>query len=334
MSHKNVGPTAGPLKALLLAVACATCAMALPAKAQAPAYPTKPIRLVVPFAAGGSADVMGRAIAVELSKTYNQTVIVENRGGAGGNLGAEAVAKSPADGYTLLFGTIGIHAAYKIYPKLGYDPAKDLQAVNLLAELPNILIVHPGFAAQTLKDYMTLAAQQPGTIFFGSAGNGSSTHMAGELFKQVSKLEIKHVPYKGSSMALTDLVGGQIQSMFENLPTAVAMVRSGKVRALGVTSRERAPSLPNVPTMLEAGLPGYEFTAWFTIAAPRGVPGPIINKLNADIGTIMHSAVLAPKWAEQGVTPMRGDPASAEAFFAAETKKWTAVIESQRLRVD
>jgi tripartite-type tricarboxylate transporter receptor subunit TctC len=321
------------LKALLFASAFAALST-LSGSCYAQAYPTKPIRLVVPFAAGGSADVMGRAIATELSKAYNQSVIVENRGGAGGNLGAEAVAKSTPDGYTLLFGTIGIHAAYKIYPKLGYDPAKDLQAVNLLAELPNILIVHPGFAAQTLKEYMAIAGQQPGTIFFGSAGNGSSTHMAGELFKQVSKLDIKHVPYKGSSMALTDVVGGQIQSMFENLPTAVAMVRSGKVRALGVTSRERAPSLPNVPTLIEAGLPGYEFTAWFTIAAPRGVPAAIVGKLNADINTIMHSALLAPKWAEQGVTPMRGDPASAEAFFAAETKKWTAVIESQHLRVD
>jgi tripartite-type tricarboxylate transporter receptor subunit TctC len=321
------------LNALLLASAFAAFSMVSGA-CHAQAYPTKPIRLVVPFAAGGSADVMGRAIAVELSKLYSQSVIVENRGGAGGNLGAEAVAKSTPDGYTLLFGTIGIHAAYKIYPKLGYDPAKDLQAVNLLAELPNILIVYPGFAAQTLKEYMAIASQQPGTIFFGSAGNGSSTHMAGELFKQVSKLDIKHVPYKGSSMALTDVVGGQIQSMFENLPTAVAMVRSGKVRALGVTSRERAPSLPNVPTLIEAGLPGYEFTAWFTIAAPRGVPAAIVGKLNADINTIMHSALLAPKWAEQGVTPMRGDPASAEAFFAAETKKWTAVIESQHLRVD
>ena len=323
----------GSFKAVATAISVA-CALAWPAASRAQPFPSKPIKLVVPFAAGGTADVLGRVIGQELSKGYGQAVVVENRGGAGGNLGAEAVAKSSPDGYTLLLGTIGIHAAYKIYPTLGYDPARDLQPVNLLAELPNVLIVHPTFPAQTLKEYMAYAAAKPGQIFFGSAGNGSSTHMAGELFKQVSKLDLKHVPYKGSSMALTDLVSGQIQSMFENLPTAVPMIRSGKVRALGVTSKERSPSLPNVPSIEEAGLPGYAFTAWFTIAAPRGIPAPVLQKLNADINAIIHAPALAPRWAELGVLPMSGTPANAEAYFAAETRKWTAVIEAAHLRVE
>ena len=332
--HTNAGGLVRAVATTVATTVAIACIAAFPPGSRAQSFPAKPIKLLVPFAAGGTADVLARVIGQELSKTYGQAVVVENRGGAGGNLGAEAVAKSPADGYTLLLGTIGIHAAYRIYPSLGYDPAKDLQAVNLLAELPNILIVNPGFPAQTLKEFMAIAGAKPGQIFFGSAGSGSSTHMAGELFKQVSKLDLKHVPYKGSSMALTDVVSGQIQSMFENLPTAVPMVRSGKVRALGVTSKERSPSLPNVPSIEEAGLPGYAFTAWFTIAAPRGVPAPVLHKLNADINTVLHSPMLAPKWAELGVLPMSGTPASAEAYFAAETKKWTAVIEAAHLRLE
>ncbi len=328
MGQGSAGFVKGVAAALSVAAIAVHCA---PAGAQA--YPAKPIRLVVPFAAGGTADVLGRAIGQELSRAYGQPVVVENRGGAGGNLGAEAVAKSTPDGYTLLLGTIGIHAAYKIYPALGYDPARDLQPVNLLAELPNVLIVNPGFPVQSVKEFIAYATARPGQVFFGSAGNGSSTHMAGELFKQVAGVDLKHVPYKGSSVALTDLVAGQIQSMFENLPTAVPMIKAGKVRALGVTSRERSASLPEVPSIAESGLPGYAFTAWFTLAAPRGVPAAIVNKLNGDINTIMHSAVLAPRWAQLGVLPMSGSAANAEAYFAAETKKWTGVIESANLRI-
>jgi tripartite-type tricarboxylate transporter receptor subunit TctC len=310
------------------------CIGAAPPAALAQTYPAKSIRLIVPFSPGGSADIVGRVMSQELGALYSQPVVVENRPGAGGNLGAEAVAKSPADGYTLLLGTIGIHAAYKIYPKLPYDPARDLQPINMLAELPNVLIVNPGVRAASLKEFMAMAKEQPGQIFFGSAGNGSSTHMAGELFKHISKLDLRHVPYKGSAPALTDVVSGQIQAMFENLPGALPMIRSGKVRALGVTSRSRNPSLPDVPSIAEAGLPDYAFTAWFTVAAPRGVPAPIVAKLNADINTVMHQPRLAAKWSDLGVLPMSGDAASAEAYIAAEAKIWTAVIEAARLRAE
>jgi tripartite-type tricarboxylate transporter receptor subunit TctC len=311
----------------LLAIASVFCATAF-----AQSYPAKPIRLIVPFAPGGTADVLGRILGQQLSQLYGQPVVVENKPGAAGNLGAEAVAKSSPDGYTLMVGTIGIHAAYKIYSHLNYDPSRDLQPVSLLAEFPNLLIVNPALPVHTLKEFMAAAKQ--GELFFGSAGFGSSTHMAGELFKHVSGLNLKHVPYKGSGPALADLIGGQIQVMFENLPTALPMVKSGKARAIGVTSRTRNPSLPDVPSIAEAGLPAYDFTAWFTVAAPRGMPPEILNKLNADINNVMRSAALAPKWQELGVTPMGGTVNSAETFIAAETQKWNNVIASAHLRVD
>lgn len=311
----------------LLAIASVFCATAF-----AQSYPAKPIRLIVPFAPGGSADLLGRILGQQLSQLYGQPVVVENKPGAAGNLGAEAVAKSSPDGYTLMVGTIGIHAAYKIYSHLNYDPSRDLQPVSLLAEFPNVLVVNPALPVRTLKEFM--AAAQPGELFFGSAGFGSSTHMAGELFKYVSGLNLKHVPYKGSGPAMADLISGQIQVMFENMPTVVPLIKSGMVRAIGVTSRTRNPSLPGTPSIAEAGLPAYDCTAWFTIAAPRGIPPEILNKLNADINNVMRSAALAPKWQELGVTPMGGTVSSAETFIAAETQKWNNVIASAHLRVD
>jgi tripartite-type tricarboxylate transporter receptor subunit TctC len=322
------------LTSLRVAAAIA-CLFAGAAMAQgAGAYPSKPIRLVVPFAAGGTADVLARIVSQQLTPLYGQQIVVETRPGSGGNLGAESVAKAAPDGHTLLLGTIGIHAAYRIYSKLGYDPAQDLQPVILLADLPCVLIVHPSVPATNLKEFIALAKGQPGQLNFGSAGNGSSTHMIGELFKLVAGVNLTHIPYKGSSLAMNDLIGGQIQLMFENLPTAIPQVKSGKVRAIGLTGRTRSPSLPEVPTIAESGLEAYSATAWFTIAAPRGVPAEIIRKLNGDIATVIRSPEMATRWRDLGVTPMGGTPEAAAQFFATETEKWTNVIRTSGIRSD
>ncbi|HEX3171766.1 MAG TPA: tripartite tricarboxylate transporter substrate binding protein [Burkholderiales bacterium] len=305
---------------------------ALPAQAQQ--YPAKPIRLIVPFVAGGSADVLSRVLAQRLNQQYGQQVVVENRPGSGGHVGAEAAARAAPDGYTIVFGTIGIHAAYTIYSKLNYDPSRDLQPVSMYADVPNILVVHPSVPVKNVKEFIALAKSNPGRLNFGTAGSGSSTHMAGEWFKLYTGVNLTHVPYKGSAQAMQDLLGGQIELMFENLPTAIAQVRAGKIRSLGMTSRERSPSMPEVPTLAETGVPGFEATAWFTIAAPAKVPADIIRKLNADMNAFLKAPEMQQRWIDMGVVPLGGSPADAEKFFVVEREKWGKVIKAAGIRGD
>lgn len=297
-------------------------------------YPTRSIRLIVPFPAGGVADVLGRMTAQRLTAQYGQQVVVENRGGSGGHVGAEIAARAAPDGYTIMFGTIGIHAAYGIYSKLSYDPGKDLQPVILLASLPNILVVHPSVPVRNTREFIALAKAKPGELNFGTAGSGSSTHMIGELFKVVAGVNLTHVPYKGSAPAMVDLLGGQIHLMFENLPVAIQHVRAGKIRAIGLTSRQRSPSMPEVPTIAETGLPDYEATAWFTIGATAKMPLEIARKLNGDIDVWLKSADMQGKWKDMGVTPLGGSTDVAAKFFASETVKWNNVIKVAGIRGD
>ena len=304
----------------------------LPAQAQQ--YPAKPIRLIVPFVAGGSADVLSRVLAQRLTQQYAQQVVVENRPGSGGHVGAEAAARAAPDGYTIVFGTIGIHAAYTIYSKLNYDPSRDLQPVSMYADVPNILVVHPSVPVKNVKEFIALAKSNPGRLNFGTAGSGSSTHMAGEWFKLYTGVNLTHVPYKGSAQAMQDLLGGQIELMFENLPTAIAQVRAGKIRSLGMTSRERSPSMPEVPTLAETGVPGFEATAWFTIAAPAKVPADIIRKLNVDMNAFLKAPEMQQRWIDMGVVPLGGSPADAEKFFVVEREKWGKVIKAAGIRGD
>ena len=317
----------------LIAVIATTVAM-IAAPAHAQQYPVRSIRIIVPFVAGGTADVLSRLLAQRWTQQYGQQVVVENRPGSGGHVGAEAAARATPDGYTIVFGTIGIHAAYGIYSKLNYDPARDLQAVALYADVPCILIVHPSVPAKNVKEFIALAQKNPGRLNFGTAGSGSSTHMVGEWFKLVTGVNLTHVPYKGSAQAMQDLLGGQIELMFENLPTAIAQVRAGKVRALGMTSRERSPSMPEVVTVAEAGVPGFEATAWFTIAAPAKVPADIIRKLNADMNAFLKAPEMQSRWIDMGVVPMGGSPAEAEKFFVSERDKWNKVIKAAGIRGD
>ena len=312
----------------------ATLALLVAAPAFAQQYPAKTIRLIVPFVAGGSADVLGRVLAQRLTQQYGQQMVVENRPGSGGHVGAEAAARAAPDGHTIVLGTIGIHAAYTIYSKLGYDPARDLQAVAMYVDVPCILIVHPSVPVKNVKEFIALAQKKPGRLNFGTAGSGSSTHMVGEWFKIVTGVNLTHVPYKGSAQAMQDLLGGQIELMFENLPTAIAQVRAGKVRALGMTSRERSPSMPEVPTVAEAGVPGFEATAWFTIAAPAKVPADIIRKLNTDMNAFLKAPEMQQRWVEMGVVPLGGAPADAEKFFVSEREKWNKVIKAAGIRGD
>ena len=315
-----------------LAGAALVCGAALGVQAQA--WPSKPIRIIVPFAPGGTADVMGRLVAQRLGPLYPQQFVVETRPGSGGHIGAEATAKAAPDGHTIVIGTIGIHAAYGVYSKLNYDPSKDLQPVILLGELPCVLVVNPNVPVRTVGEFLALAKAKPGEINFGSAGTGTSTHMTGALFALAAGVDLTHVPYKGSSQALTDLLGGQIQAMFENLPTLPPHIAAGKLRALGVTSKTRAAALPDVPTVAESGVPGYESTAWFTVAAPAKVPAEIIRKLNADINAFIHAPDLQPRLKEIGVTPVGGSPEAAAKYFAAETEKWNGVIRAARIKAD
>ncbi len=297
-------------------------------------FPTRPIRLVVPFPPGGVTDILGRLVSERLGPAYGQTFIVENRPGASGHIGAQMVAKAPGDGYTLMIGTIGIHAAYSAYRKLGYDPAAELQPVLVLGESPNIVLVPASSPYRTFAEFLADVKANPGKVTYGSAGPGSSIHMVTALFELQSGAKMTHVPYKGSGPALVDLIGGQIQVMFENFSSGIGHVKSGKLRVLAVTSAQRDPRLPDVPTVAEAGVPGYSATSWFTIAAPRGMPAGLVEKVNRDATRVLTTPEATAQLAALGVTLTANTPAEAAAFFRTETVKWNRVIEAANLTLD
>ncbi|MBL8345537.1 MAG: tripartite tricarboxylate transporter substrate binding protein [Rubrivivax sp.] len=305
-----------------------------PAAAQGEPFPNKPIRLVVPYAPGGIADLLGRLIADRLGPLVKQTVVVENRPGAGGHVGGELVAKSAADGYTLVLATIAHNGAAAMYKGLKYDPTTDLQPVVLVAESAGVLLVHPDVPAKTVAEFITLVKAQPGRLNYASAGNGSAIHMATELFKHMTGTELVHVPYKGSGPAMADLLGGRVQVMFENIATGLPHVKSGKVRALGVTSRARNAGLPEVPTIAESGVPGYAAEPWYTVSAPKGLPPEVLKKLNADLHAVIRSPELAARWEALGVTPLGGSPDEALRRNAQENDRWTRVIQAARIQAE
>ena len=319
---------------LLPAALAAVLSWGAHAPAHAQEFPTKPVRIIVPLAPGGSGDVLARIVGEHLGTRWGQPVVVENRPGAGGNIGAEYVARSPGDGYTLLLGTLGIHAASAIYPRLNYDPARELAPVTVLGELPNVIVVNPQVPARNLRELLELARSRPGSLSFGSAGNGSSTHMAGELFLLTAGVQIAHVPYRGSGPALNDLVAGNIQMMFENLPTIPPLAQAGSVRPLAVTSATRSPAMPDVPTAEEAGVPGYVATAWLALAAPASVPAPLLERLNADTRAVLADPAVVQRLAGLGITPVGGTVAESRAFFASETEKWNRVIQAASIRLN
>jgi tripartite-type tricarboxylate transporter receptor subunit TctC len=320
-------------KALVSAVA--TVAVMLSGSAVAQAYPTKPIRLIVPYAPGGGTDIISRAAAIELTKTLGQPVTVENRAGAGGNVGAEIAAKSAPDGYTMLMSASSLHGITPfLYSKLNYDPNKDLVPVIVFASFANVLVVNPGVAAKSVKELIDLIKASPGKYTFASSGSGSTIHMSGEMFKHMLKLDMTHVPYKGSGPAITDLMGGQVHMMFDNIPSAITHIRSGKLRALATTGPKRDRSLPDLPTILESGLPGYESTAWFGLAMPAGTPREIIVRMNADGQLAAKAPEFIKRMSDLGYDIVGGTPEQMAAMIQDEVKRWGPIVKASGAKAD
>jgi tripartite-type tricarboxylate transporter receptor subunit TctC len=298
-------------------------------------YPTRPIRLVVPFPAGGTTDILAREVGQRLSVSLGQPVVVDNRPGAAGNIGSDLVAKSAPDGYTLLMCTVSTHAINpNLYAKLPYDHVKDFAPVILVAGVPNVLEVTPSLPVNTVSDLIKLAKEKPGQINFASSGSGTSIHLSGELFKTMAGVDMTHVPYKGSAPAITDLMGGQVQVMFDNLPSSLQQIKAGKLRAIAVTSAQRAPALPNVPTIAESGLAGFEASSWFGVVAPAGTPQAIIARINADVNQWLQSPDAKEKLLAQGAAAAGGTPEQFAAYIRTETEKWAKVVKASGAKVD
>jgi tripartite-type tricarboxylate transporter receptor subunit TctC len=290
---------------------------------------------VVPFPPGGATDILARDVAQKLTEAWGQSVVVDNRPGAGGNIGSELVAKAPPDGYTLLMGTVGTHAINaSLYAKMPYDHIRDFAPVILVAGVPNVLVVNPALPVNTVAELIAYAKANPGKLNFASSGNGTSIHLSGELFKVMAGVQMTHVPYKGSAPAVADLISGQVQLMFDNLPPSLPQIKAGKLRALAVTSSTRAPALPDVPTMAEAGLPGFEASSWFGVLAPAGTPPAIVAKLNAEIARWLATPEAKERLSKQGADAAGGSPEDFVKHIAAETTKWAKVVKDSGAKVD
>ncbi|WP_300300974.1 tripartite tricarboxylate transporter substrate binding protein [Ferrovibrio sp.] len=320
------------------AVAAITLSGILPAtltNARAQAWPSKPVTMVVPFPAGGTTDIVARLVAAKLSEVWGQPVIIDNRAGAGGNIGSAMVAKAAPDGYTLLMGTVGTHAINaSLYAKMPYDVVKDFQPITNVAAVPNMLVVHPELPVKTVKDLIDYGKKNPGKLNMASSGNGTSIHLAGELFKVMTGVQMEHIPYKGSAPAITDLIGGQVQVMFDNMPSALPHVKAGKLRAIAVTTATRSAAMPDLPTIAEAGLPGFEAASWFGMLAPAGTPKEIVAKIHGDVVKLAKSTDLSAKLAQQGAVPVLNTPDEFTAYIKAELAKWEKVVKASGARAD
>jgi tripartite-type tricarboxylate transporter receptor subunit TctC len=319
--------------------AIAAAALLLPAagpvRAQAAPWPTKPITIIVPFSAGGTTDIVARLAGQALSQELGQSVIVENKPGAGGNIGAQQVARSAPDGYTLVMGTVGTHAINpSLYKKMPYDHLKDFAPISRVANVPNILVANPSQPYKTVPELIAYAKANPDKVSFASSGNGTSIHLAGELFKTMTGVQMQHVPYKGSAPALADLMGGQTQVMFDNLPSAIAFVRSGKLRPIAVTTAKRSPELPELPTIAESGVPGFDASSWFGLLAPAGTPPAVVKRIDDALIKAMATTDLKKKIEAQGGEPVAETPAQFAAFIQSETAKWAKVVQASGASVD
>jgi tripartite-type tricarboxylate transporter receptor subunit TctC len=301
--------------------------------ALAQSFPSKPLRFIVPFPPGGSADILARTIGQKMSEGLGQSVVIDNRPGAGTAIGAEATAKSAADGYTIMIGTVSSHAINpSLNAKLAYDPIRDFTPISPVASIPFALLVHPSLPAKSIEELIAVARSKPGVLNFSSAGNGTSNHLAGELFKSMARIDLVHIPYKGSAPALNDLLAGQVNMMFDLVLTAAPHVKAGTVRAVAVTGKGRSGVLPNVRTIAESGLPGYEVSAWFGIFAPANVPPPVVQSLNKEVVRIMQLADVRERLASQGAEPMSGSSEGFAEFVRIELAKWSGVVKAAGMR--
>jgi tripartite-type tricarboxylate transporter receptor subunit TctC len=321
-------------KKLALVISCLSICLCI-SNATAQEWPSKPIKWIVPFPPGGAMDVIARALADKSSKSLGQAIFVENKPGAGGNIGAELVARSEADGYTIMITSIGMATNKYLYPKLGYDPVKDFSPVSLVAVVPNVLVTNATQpAVKTVSDVIANAKAQPGKLTYASAGNGTSIHLAGEVFTSMAKIDMQHIPYKGSGPAVTDLLGGQVNYMFDSITSAKPHIASGKLRPIGLTTLKRSKALPGVPTIAESGLPGYDVTPWFAVFAPARTPQPIIKKINAALIASMNSPEIKEKFEGIGAEPIGSSPEELAKYLNKEIERWGLIISSNGIKAD
>jgi len=321
-------------KTIAILIGAATLPLAMLAAAQAPAYPDKPIRIVSPFPVGGIADTFAREIGKKLTEAWGQPVVIDNRTGAGGNIGADIVAKSAPDGYTLVIGNIGTHAVnVSLFPSMPYDTIKDFAPIVHVLDAEGLLVVNPQIKATTVPELIALARSEPGKLSYGSGGLGTTSHLAGELFKSMTKVDIVHVPYKGNVPAITDLLGGQTAMAFATMPTVLPHVRAGKLRPLAVLGATRSPALPDVPTVAES-VPGFEVSNWIGLFAPAGTPPAIVARLNAEVQKIMRSPEIQKRLETEGAKFIPMSPEQFAAFQKAELSKWAKTIKDANIKVD
>ena len=299
------------------------------------AWPNRPITLIVPFPAGGTTDIVARLAGVELSRELGQPVVIDNRPGAGGNIGSQMVARAPADGYTLVMGTVGTHAINaSLYKKMPYDHLKDFAPISRVANVPNLLVANTSQPFKTVPELIAYAKANPDKLTFASSGNGTSIHLAGELFKVLTGVKMQHIPYKGSAPALADLIAGQTSIMFDNLPSSIAFVRAGKLRPIAITTLTRSPELPDVPTISETGVPGFDAASWFGLLAPANTPPAIIKRIDDALIKVMETTDLKKKITDQGGIPIAETPDKFAAYIRTETTKWAKVVKESGASVD
>ena len=318
-----------------LIIAGAAFCTAQTALAQSTAgYPAKPIHIVVTFTSGGAPDILARLIGDKLNAAWGQPVIVDNKPGAGGNIGADFVAKSPPDGYNLVLGTVGTHSINgALYKNMPYDMVKDFTPVTLLASTPNILVINNDVPAKNLKEFIALGKKE-GKMTFASSGAGTSIHVSGELFKTMTGIDMTHIPYKGRASAIPDLLGGRVTMMFDNMPSSLPLVREGKLRALGVTSAKRSQAAPDIPTLAESGLPGFEAVSWFALFAPANTPRPIVDKLQGEVSKILKAPDVSKKLLDLGLDPVGSTPDELAAYQKSEIAKWSKVVKDSGAKVE
>ena len=296
-------------------------------------YPAKPVRVIVGFSPGGSTDVTARIVAQKLTDGWRQQVIVENRAGAGGNIGAEAVAKAPPDGYTLLLATTGVMAInHRLYRSLPYDAVRDFAPVTQIGSLPLILIVHPSLPVRSVKDLIALAKAKPGQLSYASSGVGGATHMTAEIFRMMAGVDIVHIPYKGSGQAMVDLIGGQVPMAFDQITSSLPQVEAGKLRALAVTSAKRFPSVPNLPSMSEAGIAGYDAVSWNGLAAPAGTPRDMVNRIQTEVARVLQLPDIKERFFKDGIEAVGSTPEQFAAHIRSERAKWEKVVEAAGIK--
>ena len=305
------------------------------ASAGAQGFPDKPVRVIVPFAPGGSTDIVARITAQKLSERLKTQVVIDNRGGGGGNIGSDLVAKAPPDGHTLLIGTVGsLTINPSLYRRMPYDPLSDLTPIAYFGSTPNILLVHPSLPVRTVRELISFARSRPGELNYASAGSGGSVHLAAELFKSMAQVNMVHVPYKGAGPALIDLLGGHTQLMFSTMPPALPLVKGGRLRALGMTGLRRSPLVPDLPTIAESGLRGYEITQWWGLLGPAGISPATVTRLNSEMNAILQQPDLRERFAAEGAEPAPNTPQWFASFMRSETAKWATVVKASGATAD